>query len=134
MRARLKNSVWMRLGPSVRELASGQALGAIANCSFNQALRPISCRCATEDGVAPQVAISRKRTASAKDIHTEGAPLAVHFCAIACGITNGLEVTVPGFGLVILSETWRGPTAATVAVAVTVVLDTTVVVSATPPR
>src|SRR5271169_6409189 len=134
MRARLKNTVWMRLGPSVRELASGQALGASANCSFSQASRPISCRCAMEAGVAPQLAISRKRTASANGMQTEGAPLAVQFCATACGITNGVEVTVPGLGLVTLSATWRGPTAATVAVAVMVVLDTTVVVSATPPR
>src|ERR1035438_7902757 len=89
--AMLKKAVCRRATPSVVLCGSGHVLAGMANCAASQALCPMVWRSTTLCGVGPQVVISSKRTALAYGIFST---------ARRTGTAIGVEVAVPGFGLV----------------------------------
>src|ERR1039458_7938989 len=123
--AMLKKAVCRRATPSVVVSGSGHVLAGMANCAASQALCPMVWRSTTLCGLGPQVVISRKRTASAYGIFST---------VRRTGTAIGVEVAVPGFGLVTFTAARRPTGMATVPVDVSWVSDTKTVGKAAPAK
>src|SRR5438067_1623171 len=96
----------------------------MANCSASQLSRPISCRCWMLAGVAPNVAISRNRTAAAYDI-----------CDVtATGTAITPEGSEPGLGFTTFTAATPPAGKVTCAVAVSFLSETHTVVTGAPPN
>src|ERR1700733_3114897 len=99
----------------------------MANCAVSQFSMPMVCNSAMLAGVGPQLAFCRKRTASEYAIFTDAA-------GNCTGTATGVDVRLPGLGLVTLTPAMPPKGMATVPAAVSLVSDTQGVVSAPPAK